>query len=363
MPLSALSVLSINETQVSDLRPLLPLEELGEGESAGLWYVNTPASRATPELQRLSQVENNNYAKCYRDTVAYLKTLPPYPEPLPWTIPDAPEVDAPLDPPEPEGLPVLVLRDGKIDIEPGPATEADITDQMKQALWSQLPGALQALARFGNRYPQIGQPAEAMTAAAQGDLAEADLLTLHINLRALQDESKLDASRPEAERLDPDCLGALNQVLRIAPPITIGNDTVTRYETAIGAFERDPQPPTVPEAERQILDRVSERPDLITEELRNLIKTLARTADAGGAAPARRSVSQRVVILLAAAGGTAVSMVAAGTLGEVGRAIATAAPDVLLAMKDAVVAAAQGWGQTFLHWVKDMLTRINNLVP
>ena len=99
---------------------------------------------------------------------------------------------------------------------------------------------------------------------------------------------------------------------------------------------------------------------MITENLRDLHQDTAahRHRSIGPKAQhplARRSVSQRIVLVLAAAGG----MVAAGAFGEVGRAIATAAPDLLLAMKDAIVAAAQGWGQPFLNWVKDMLIRIS----
>ena len=98
--LLALETLSINDTKIADLRPLIPLVKLGEGEGEGLWYEDTPASRANATLTRLSQVEGGNFAKCYRDTRDYLLTLPPYPEPLPW---DVPAQDATPDPKVPEG--------------------------------------------------------------------------------------------------------------------------------------------------------------------------------------------------------------------------------------------------------------------
>ena len=163
MHLSALATLSIDDTQVSDLRPLIPLEKLGEGDDTGLAYNNTPASRSTPELQRLSQVENNNYAKCYRDTVAYLKTLPPYPEPLPWDrTTDAGEGDE--DPPIPGNRPAplqVVEEDGILrPARPGDALEIDASRLAEQG-WAALREFLEDLAcqreRIANSMPQLGK--------------------------------------------------------------------------------------------------------------------------------------------------------------------------------------------------------------
>ena len=83
--LNALTDLSIDATNVLDLRPILPLTHLGDGERDGLSFENTPAARSSAELTRLSDVADGNFGKCARDTLTYLRTLPPYPDPLPWT--------------------------------------------------------------------------------------------------------------------------------------------------------------------------------------------------------------------------------------------------------------------------------------
>jgi hypothetical protein len=80
--LENLQTLDLTGTQAADLRPIADLLELGDGPLGGLHFADTPAARATPELTRLSRIEDDQDRT--RETLAYLKTLPPWPEPLPW---------------------------------------------------------------------------------------------------------------------------------------------------------------------------------------------------------------------------------------------------------------------------------------
>jgi soluble cytochrome b562 len=112
--LENLQMLLLNGTRVADLRPLADLPRLGDGAIGGLYFADTPAARVTPELTRLSQIVDNQERT--RETLAYLKTLPPWPDPLPWaetpataspspeTATGTPERAAPDGPP-PHGLP------------------------------------------------------------------------------------------------------------------------------------------------------------------------------------------------------------------------------------------------------------------
>jgi hypothetical protein len=86
--LGNLQGLVLSDTQVADLRPIANLPQLGDGASEGLRFTDTPAARATPELTRLSQIEDDQDRT--RETLAYLKTLPPWPDPLPWAYTDRP---------------------------------------------------------------------------------------------------------------------------------------------------------------------------------------------------------------------------------------------------------------------------------
>jgi hypothetical protein len=80
--LSELRTLWLQQTGVSDLRHLIHMNQLGDGPFGGLWFFDTPAVEHDPELARLAEIEDKS--RRVKETIAYLKTLPPWPEPLPW---------------------------------------------------------------------------------------------------------------------------------------------------------------------------------------------------------------------------------------------------------------------------------------
>jgi hypothetical protein len=91
--LTALRILSLDSTHVSDLRPVLNLQQLVEG-CGGLSFTLTPFAGANDETRRLAAIENDQQR--VRETMAYLKTLPPWPEPLPWEDSDPEDIFPPL---------------------------------------------------------------------------------------------------------------------------------------------------------------------------------------------------------------------------------------------------------------------------
>ena len=76
--LTGLLRLWLNQTAVADLRPIRDLALPTEQLSVYLWFTNTPATWQDPELLRLSGIEDNEQRT--RETLAYLRTLPPWPE-------------------------------------------------------------------------------------------------------------------------------------------------------------------------------------------------------------------------------------------------------------------------------------------
>lgn len=99
-PLAALSKLQrlgLTRTQVADLRPLAGLQQLGEDHYRGLWFNGAAATAQDAELARLVEIEHDRTRT--RDTLAYLRSLPPWPAPYtPAARPDG-------RPPEPIGGP------------------------------------------------------------------------------------------------------------------------------------------------------------------------------------------------------------------------------------------------------------------
>ncbi len=79
--LSGLQSLNLSATQVVDLRPIafLAFDEAEGQFSYGLHFAVTPAANATPELAQLSEMKDDRDRT--QKTLAYLRSLPPWPEP------------------------------------------------------------------------------------------------------------------------------------------------------------------------------------------------------------------------------------------------------------------------------------------
>lgn len=126
--LTRLQVLNLNLTGVSDLRPLIGPDKLGEG---GLWFAGTPAMRLDENLARLSEIKDAKQRA--REVLAYLKTLPPWPEPLPWLM----GVNAPQQI-KPNAMPKSITREDLWQMYQGLSEKID----EMQALWPSNKGAL-----------------------------------------------------------------------------------------------------------------------------------------------------------------------------------------------------------------------------
>ena len=93
--LAELEDLVLDGCQVADLRPIRSLAKLGTNFPPGLSFRDTPATRADGTLARLAGIEDTEDRA--RETLAYLNTLPPWPEPYtPLSRPDG-------EPPQPVG--------------------------------------------------------------------------------------------------------------------------------------------------------------------------------------------------------------------------------------------------------------------
>jgi Leucine-rich repeat (LRR) protein len=94
--LSGLQILWLNDTKITDLRPIRDLPFIERDlPMIGLRFSNTPATAQDAELARLAEIEDDEERT--HSTLAYLKTLPPWPQPYtPRARPDS-------QPPQPIG--------------------------------------------------------------------------------------------------------------------------------------------------------------------------------------------------------------------------------------------------------------------
>lgn len=110
--LPKLSSLSIRKTQVRDMRPLLSLRGLSLDPDPAIWFHGTPATANDPILAELSLIEDDTRRTI--DTLSYLRSLPPYPDPLPSSAQKAQKPPARVTP---TGLRRLSLSDARHILE------------------------------------------------------------------------------------------------------------------------------------------------------------------------------------------------------------------------------------------------------
>ncbi|MCA3538857.1 MAG: hypothetical protein IOC80_13955, partial [Rhodobacter sp.] len=348
--LTGLTILVLDGCRVADLRPIRGLAKLGTIFPPGLRFHDTPATRADGALARLAGIEDTKDRA--RETLAYLNTLPPWPEPLPWAPPETLPDIAP-SPPAPDPVPRIDVGAQGLDLAASPIDAADLADPIKARLYARLPDAVATLLRYGNRYPEVAGPAKALADLTAMPFADADLLDIHLQLAALTDLRAADPGRPKPEQLDTDCRLALDAVLRIGPGVTLGHPDVDVLEDRLAAFARTRQPATVAEGERRFTGALADRADLATPRLREAAGQAARAGDEGRVAGYRRSLSRNVIRAL---GFVAVGLGDAVT-GQVFGEIVLAAAQFLVLHRDAIMATAPAWGQTGYAWLEYILVR------
>lgn len=159
----------------------------------GLVFRDTPATAQDPELHRLSLIDNDDQRT--RDTLAYLKTLPPWPEPLPWleaaATPWLPAVTTDTRPIlAAEAQVALLLRNALVTR----VTAGQLAAQIEAALvgvpatvGNRLPDVLQAMAEVAEVLQALAPPAQAPAEALAEALDEA-----HLRLRIAQLEAIIE---------------------------------------------------------------------------------------------------------------------------------------------------------------------------
>ncbi|WP_424974452.1 leucine-rich repeat domain-containing protein [Dinoroseobacter sp. S124A] len=344
--------LFIDNTEVADMRCIADLSSLVQSEQAlltyGLRFSGTPATEMDPELRRLAAVEDARDRTA--ETLAYLRSLPPLPEPLPWRAPEKAAPSPLSDPPDVSGVPEVRVSPEGVDVAPGSTTEEDLSDPIKAQLYAQLGGYAEALFQRGNRYPELSHPARALRELTSGPFETANILGIHLQLSALEDIRAEDANRPKAEQMDPDCRLAIGQVLRHGPGITMGHPEVVLMEARNAEFAGKPFPETEAESERRLARTVADAQVPVTEAAKQVAQALA-TSQTKGRLSQARTVFVTGLVLGAGA-------LVQGGLNQAGADGYQWAVDWISANKDAIWTAAQGWGSAFTSWVRDLLTTV-----
>ena len=238
--LTELQRLALSSSAVRDLRPLLKLKKLGTDGTSGLTYADTPATRVDPTLHDLSLIRDSTQR--VEKTLAYLSTLPPWPEPL-----DGP---AHVDPPDQDpGLPLVWGPEGfaflaaKVDFDP--VTEAALED---------LRSLLDDLRRKGNRHDDLFRLAGEMQERSAGPIAGLNMVRLHLSYQKLR--RLYQGREARTEGFDDETVSVLGAVLEIVPGVTMADPGVKVLIERQEADRTRPSAPEVVAAEDAVLATV-----------------------------------------------------------------------------------------------------------
>ncbi|MCA0869827.1 hypothetical protein LCL97_03230 [Seohaeicola saemankumensis] len=352
--LVTLQNLQIANSKVLDLRPLrdLPFARSSTDAYIDLSYSGTPATRADPRLAELSEIGDNEERT--QKTLAYLRTLPEPPAPLPWDIPDIDPNNAPPDPPAPDAVPRVSWTGEQIDLVHSPLSEADQSDPIKRRMFDRLRDTLDDLKRIGNRYPELDGPARRLHRACAGGFDDADLLDIHLEIAALTDIAASNDTRPQAERIAPEDLDIVRRTTRLGPPLTLGHPDVDLFEARNAEYAQRRPPATVPHSERLVAGALA-RDTPMTDRARETAERVAEVPDEGRLAAFRSSFVKNALL-------QGVGFYFAGLVGQIGQTHTIQLAEFLVANKDAILTVALSWGEQGHIWAADLIARSQEML-
>ena len=282
--MTGLRILSLTQTGVSDLRPLTHMDKLGDRNYGGLWFEETPASRLDEGLAKLVTIERDELRS--KEVLAYLKTLPPWPEPLPWL--SGPK----KDPKPPEQDPALPLSWGEKgftflanSIDTDPVTEAALAD---------LRDLLEDLRRKGNRHDDLYRVAGEVQDRCKGEVRDLNMVRLHLSYQKLRRLYQSRVSRTEA--FDDETVGVLGSVLEILPGVTMADPQV---EILIKRQEADQRAGAVADtvkAEQAVLTAMQSDDAPFAPEVKEAAKDIAEPGQDDRLSATRRILSRNGLI-------------------------------------------------------------------
>ncbi len=314
--MTGLQSLDLDNTRITDLRPIKGLDKLADDHPlAGLWFNNTPATQRDARLAELAQIEDLQTRA--RETVDYLRSLPPWPEPYtPAATPDgsppqpiggaARETRIPA--PKPAPLEVEVVE-GKLTEKPPRTPLNDAPHARARQAWAALQDSLADLAdmrpRIGNQMPALDRVLARLDAA----LAQAYDASNQIALGILGERVIAQAQAADEMMLASDAaeLKTFAQALAVflerfpewkayrdddTAPVTLAPLPSSVLPEIDAVFDdlmaRDEIDPLIPEKLREQTDDLRNEPENprllrgFLDSANNVFGTLAEAALAGG---------------------------------------------------------------------------------
>lgn len=347
---TALHSLSLDDTQVSDLRPIKDLPHLGsdfgrEHLSSGLHFRRCRACSLDPDgLGRLSEIDDDEDRT--RQTLQYLQNLTTWP---PRRRDTNPEQDAALSvEPNPD-------EDGRLDVRPATPASVEAAERLKQTLYTRLKDALKDLiTATGNQHYRITQRARDLQTSLPVDFANTDALHIYIELDWLRG---LYANRTErAESLSDAALDALREIQSLGPGLVLDNAEVERLEDRRRRWTEPALSAEAAAAMDALSSSIAVDNAAFGKTLRIYEAAIISSVDAPDS---RRNVVQRILNrnVLIAVGRWLADRAGAGIVGWASiSAILWAASH-----QGVILSAAASYGETFTLWLSPLLAHAQQI--
>jgi Leucine-rich repeat (LRR) protein len=289
--LAGLVSLLLDWTRVIDLRPICGAVGLAKGRS-GLRFADTPATQADEELLRLSQIEDD--AQRSRETLAYLNSLPPWPEPYtPKARPDGrppqPIGRVPEPPKEDPALPLIWGEKGFTFL-----AQSNDADPVTEAALEDLRALLEDLRRKGNRHDDLYRLAGELLDRASGPIPDLNMVKLHLSYQKLR---RLYQSREgRSERFDDETVSVLGSVLEIVPGVTLADANVKVLIARQEADRATTSPAADVEAENAILRSIQEDEAPFAPEVKDVASAILEPGQDDRLSATRKLLSNNVTV-------------------------------------------------------------------
>jgi len=336
--------LYLNFSKAADLRPIANLSNLAANSACGLWFRDTPAAAQDKELRRISLIEDDHDRTT--QTLAYLRTLPPWPEPLSWEV-EAAEKDAPLSDP---AFPLVPTSEG-IALAAAPISAGEALDPVRLSLYGALSERVTDLIRIaGNMDEAALREACRLRDLLEPGLPDIDPLRVHLATEALR---RVRAGLGDGA--DRDLVLAIDAVTDIGPGLTLDTKSVEIFLDRARRNRLERRSEAEEEAQIRLAESIGGSA-LAAPDLRDFAALIAEGGAENQFTALRPTLTKNWIVFV----GSWAFAQAVG--GPIGNAAYEHGLPWLVANADDILTVARYWGDPVLAWIAPILDRARHMV-
>lgn len=358
-----LRALNLDNTKITDLGPLVGLTELTDIFLNDTKVVDLRPLLFLPKLAKRPGIFGltflNTPATHLDSKLAVLSEIEGAKERTTKTIAylrEAGEKWPPLPANAPDQDTILTVTqtdDGRLDVVPAVPDAEELTDAVKAKAHTLLQQATKSLEQIaGNMHPRLSASARALSLHIDCPLQEVDLLDVHFELEALRGIYERRGERKGEDVFGDEVIDALDKVLLSGPGLVLDNAQVEKLEARRDRYRDKPPSPDVQDAQDRMSDSIALDPALFGDTIRGYSVTFKE----GHAEGSERLQAGQGILnknTLIAVGAIVVSGIVGGPLSAVGNDLFA----WFIAQSETISVLAPTWGTVFEAWITPIMMR------